>query len=384
MKKKARKAVSKSALKRYLAMLLTIVTFITAIPLSNLMIAKAVDEYNYSLTVTIDLDGGSVGEYDIYYMSNVDRDGCGYSEGQWVDKFGIGKTFLDRVGAEHTVIGRGADTPCEGTFTVRADAVGITPYVVISTPTRDGYTFAGWDTNTDTKEYGGKTAFEVGAYAPDNITITAMWERNTSNMTVSWDSGVSYVGADSYSSDYDFTFSGQDHNFPTGSTLQTNIHLKDGYEIRGIQEGDTIWTDYWTNANYPGVIFDSWSMSNNRSIKVLTKTTLSFSYDDGFTNSSHTETVNTDNAYKDYPKFKENYELDYVEDLDTGDKWYSYDGKDSKGSYTSWTAYKPRRIRYHSKLENAKLTLNLDQNGAHRQDSGRAVKGILFLLIGQC
>ena len=27
---------------------------------------------------------------------------------------------------------------------------------------------------------------------------------------------------------------------------------------------------------------------------------------------------------------------------------------------------------------------NLDQNGAHRQDSGRAVKGILFLLIGQC
>jgi uncharacterized repeat protein (TIGR02543 family) len=377
MLKRVIKAEPENVLRRYLAMLLTVVTFITAIPLSNLMTAKAVDEYNYSLTVTIDLDGGECD--DIYYKSNVDRDGCGYSGGQWVDKLGIGKTFLDRTSTPHTVIGRGADTPCEGTFTVRADAVGITPHVVISTPTRDGYTFEGWDTNTDTREYDGDTAFEVGAYAPDNITITATWSKNepdTSNMTISWDSGVDYVGADGYSSDYDFTFSGQDHNFPTGSTLQLNAHIKDGYSIVGFQEDAVspgfIWNDYWTNANYPGVIFDSWSMNSNRSIKVLTKTTLSFSYDDGFTNSSHTETVNTDSAYKDYPKFKENYELDYVEDLDTGDKWYSYDGKDSKGSYTSWTAYKPRRIRYHSKLaEGAKLTLNLDQNGATTKGTER-------------
>lgn len=52
MLKRAIKAKPENVLRRYLAMLLTVVTFITAIPLSNLMAAKAVDEYNYSITVT--------------------------------------------------------------------------------------------------------------------------------------------------------------------------------------------------------------------------------------------------------------------------------------------------------------------------------------------
>ena len=257
------------ALRRYLVMLLTVVTFI---PVSNLVTAKAVDEHNYSLNVTIDLNGGDSTE--IFYMSNVDRTGCGYTGGQWVQKLGIGKTFLDRHGSANTIQNRGADSPCVGSFTVRADAVGITPYVVVSTPTRSGYTFTGWSTNTGTAEYGGNTAFEIGAYAPDNITITATWSRNepdTASMTVSWDSGVSYVGADGYSSDYDFTYSGQSHNFPYNSRLQTNVHLKDGYSIVGFQEGSTLWTDYWTNADYPGIVFDSWGMYDNRSIKVITK-----------------------------------------------------------------------------------------------------------------
>ena len=257
------------ALRRYLVMLLTVVTFI---PVSNLVTAKAVDEHNYSLNVTIDLNGGDSTE--IFYMSNVDRTGCGYTGGQWVQELGIGKTFLDRHGSANTIQNRGADSPCVGSFTVRADAVGITPYVVVSTPTRSGYTFTGWSTNTGTAEYGGNTAFEIGAYAPDNITITATWSRNepdTASMTVSWDSGVSYVGADGYSSDYDFTYSGQSHNFPYNSRLQTNVHLKDGYSIVVFQEGSTLWTEYCTNADYPGIVFDSWGMYDNRSIKVITK-----------------------------------------------------------------------------------------------------------------
>lgn len=370
MKKKARKAVSKSALKRYFAMLLTVVTFITAIPLSNLMIAKAVDEYNYSLTVTIDLDGGD--SDGIRYMSNVDRDGCGYNEGQWVKKLGIGSTFLDREGAEHTVIGRGADTPCEGTFTVRADAVGITPYVVISTPTRDGYTFAGWDTNTDTKEYDGDTAFEVGAYAPDEVTITATWERNANSMTISWDSGVDYVSVDNYSSDYNYTTAGQSHDFSTGDTIITKAHLKSGYNMVGFQEGSKIWTDFSPKTKYQSEYSDSWTMDGNRSVKVITETTLSFEYDEGFENSAHTETIQTDTYYKDYPKLNKNYVIDYIEELGTDNKWYACDGRDSNGSYTNWSAYKPRKIKYHSKLsEDAKKELNLEQNDATTKGTER-------------
>ena len=86
------------ALRRYLVMLLTVVTFI---PVSNLVTAKAVDEHNYSLNVTIDLNGGDSTE--IFYMSNVDRTGCGYTGGQWVQKLGIGKTFLDRRSEERRV-----------------------------------------------------------------------------------------------------------------------------------------------------------------------------------------------------------------------------------------------------------------------------------------
>lgn len=370
MLKRAIKAKPENVLRRYLAMLLTVVTFITAIPLSNLMAAKAVDEYNYSITVTIDLNGGD--SEDIYYKSNVDRDGCGYSEGQWVDKLGIGKTFLDREGAEHTVIGRGADTPCEGTFTVRADAVGITPYVVISTPTRDGYTFAGWDTNTDTKEYDSDTAFEVGAYAPDEVTITATWERNANSMTISWDSGVDYVSVDNYSADYNYTTAGQSHDFGTGDTIITKAHLKSGYNMVGFQEGSKIWTDFSPKTKYQSEYSDSWTMDGNRSVKVITETTLSFEYDSGFETSAHTETVQTDTYYKDYPKLKKNYVIDYIEELGTDNKWYTYDGRDSNGSYTNWSAYKPRKIKYHSKLsEDAKKELNLEQNDATTKGTER-------------
>ncbi len=363
--------------KRFFTMVLAIVTFFTSIPLSNLTFSKADsavanngEEDDYYIYVTIDLDGGTTD--DIYYMSQVDRDGNGYSYGQWVSKFGAGKTFLDKHGKKHTVAGRGADDPCEGSFVVRADAIGVTPHIVIENPTREGYTFAGWDTNASVNKYYDSDAFDVGCWNPGSITITALWKRDTANMTVYYDSGVEYVGSDGYSDDYDFTYSGQDHNFPLNSTLQTNVHLKDGFNMVGFQEGSKIWTDWKTNPDYPNVYFDSWSMNTNRSLKVITNTTLSFEYDEGYENTAHTETVQTDDKYYDYPKLKQSYELDYVEDLDTGDKWYTYDGKDKNGSYIYWTANRPRRIKYHSKLkESAKNTLDLDQNGATTKGTER-------------
>ena len=367
--------------KRFFTMVLAIVTFFTSIPLSNLTFTKANsavanngEEYDYYINVTIDLDGGTTD--GIFYRSQVDRDGAGYSAGQWVSKFGAGKTFLDKHGVKHTVANRGADDPDEGDFIVRADAVGVTPHVVIATPTKEGYTFAGWDTNASVNKYGSYDAFDVGCWNPGSITITALWERDTANMTVYYDSGVKYVGSDGYSDDYDFTYSGQDHNFPLNSTLQTNVHLKDGFNMVGFQEDAVadgfVWNGWKTNPDYPNVYFDSWTMDTNRSIKVITNTTLSFEYDEGYENTAHTETVQTDDKYYDYPKLKQSYELDYVEDLDTEEKWYTYDGRDNKGSYIYWTANRPRRIKYHSKLkESAKNTLNLDQNGATTKGTER-------------
>ncbi len=196
-------------------------------------------------------------------------------------------------------------------------------------------------------------------------------------MTLSWDSGVDYVGANDYSEDYDFSYNGQDHDFPSNTTLQTNVHLKDGFEMYQFKEGDTIWDnsdgkDWWDNSDYPGVRFATWSMYGNRSIQILTNTTFSFEYDEGFENAAHTETVQTDKKYYDYPKLKQNYELDYVEDVNTKEKWYVYDGKDSKGSYFYWTASKPRKLKYHSKKsEDAKKELNLEQNDATTKGTER-------------
>lgn len=263
MKKKAKKAVSKSMLRRYLAGLLTVITFLTAIPLSNLAIAKAVDEKNYSHTININLDGGS--SSDIFYMSNVDRTGCGYTQGQWVDWLGIGKTFLDRTLAEHTVENRNADNPCEGTFTIRADAVGITPHVVIITPTRDGYTFTGWSTNTGTADYDGNTAFEIGAYAPDNITITATWSRDSYALDTDWDEGINYIYQEG-----GISYEGKVGYYTPGSTATTKINMKPGYEFAYYTEDDEYYSNHvWTDADANGT--DTWNMFGNRHVTAHTR-----------------------------------------------------------------------------------------------------------------
>lgn len=327
-------------------------------------------ENNYWRNISVDLAGGT--SYDIDYGTIIDRDGNGWTAGTFNWGLLIGETVIDRTGSEHKVEDHGADTPCFGTFTFNGDAVGVTPYVLIAEPTRDGYIFSGWSVSIDgieirTDIQTGYTAFNIGPYSTDgswnssHFSIVANWEPIMNSMTISWDSGVNYVTIDDNSVTY--STSGESHSFPCNTGIQTNAYIKDGYDIIGFQEDAVasgfVWTDWWKDGNYPGVVFDSWYMDGSRSIKVLTNTTFAAEFDDGFENANYSKTVQTDSTQKDYIKLKDGYEFDYVEDND-GNKWYDYDGSDESGNYCSWKAYKPRTVTYHSKKANAAYTIRVN------------------------
>ena len=327
-------------------------------------------ENNYWRNISVDLAGGT--SYDIDYGTIIDRDGNGWTAGTFNWGLLIGETVIDRTGSEHKVEDHGADTPCFGTFTFNGDAIGVTPYVLIAEPTRDGYIFSGWSVSIDgieirTDIQTGYTAFNIGPYSTDgswnssHFSIVANWEPIMNSMTISWDSGVNYVTIDDNSVTY--STSGESHSFPCNTGIQTNAYIKDGYDIIGFQEDAVasgfVWTDWWKDGNYPGVVFDSWYMDGSRSIKVLTNTTFAAEFDDGFENANYSKTVQTDSTQKDYIKLKDGYEFDYVEDND-GNKWYDYDGSDESGNYCSWKAYKPRTVTYHSKKANAAYTIRVN------------------------
>jgi hypothetical protein len=327
-------------------------------------------ENNYWRNISVDLAGGT--SYDIDYGTIIDRDGNGWTAGTFNWGLLIGETVIDRTGSEHKVEDHGADTPCFGTFTFNGDAVGVTPYVLIAEPTRDGYIFSGWSVSIDgieirTDIQTGYTAFNIGPYSTDgswnssHFSIVANWEPIMNSMTISWDSGVNYVTIDDNSVTY--STSGESHSFPCNTGIQTNAYIKDGYDIIGFQEDAVasgfVWTDWWKDGNYPGVVFDSWYMDGSRSIKVLTNTTFTAEFDDGFENTDYSKTIQTDTTQKDYIKLKDGYEFDYVEDND-GNKWYDYDGSDESGNYCSWKAYKPRTVTYHSKKANAAYTIRVN------------------------
>lgn len=327
-------------------------------------------ENNYWRNISVDLAGGT--SYDIDYGTIIDRDGNGWTAGTFNWGLLIGETVIDRTGSEHKVKDHGADTPCFGTFTFNGDAIGVTPYVLIAEPTRDGYIFSGWSVSIDgieirTDIQTGYTAFNIGPYSTDgswnssHFSIVANWEPIMNSMTISWDSGVNYVTIDDNSVTY--STSGESHSFPCNTGIQTNAYIKDGYDIIGFQEDAVasgfVWTDWWKDGNYPGVVFDSWYMDRSRSIKVLTNTTFAAEFDDGFENANYSKTVQTDSTQKDYIKLKDGYEFDYVEDND-GNKWYDYDGSDESGNYCSWKAYKPRTVTYHSKKANAAYTIRVN------------------------
>lgn len=231
--------------------IIALVMFILCFSLFEIRSVFAVNEYNYDFTVTIDLDGGSCG--DIYYMSNVDRDGCGHSGGDWESGLAIGGTYLDKHGYENTISDRGADSPGVGTFHIRADAVGITPHVIIENPSRPGYTFEGWSTNTSTTTYNGHAAFNIGCWSPSEITITATWSKNTYTFNVEHDNGFTSVsGAGEYT---------------PGSTAHTTINLKQGYEFSHYTESD----EYYNGKRWESSGNDSWNMYGNRSVYAHSK-----------------------------------------------------------------------------------------------------------------
>ena len=232
--------------KKILASILAFVMVITVIPIDY---AYAVNEHDYTREITINLDGGY--SDGMYYMTQVDRAGEGHSAGAWLRNLGVDNKVKDRKGVTHTVVGyKNTEYPKEGTFTLRADAVGVTPHVVIEPPTRAGYTFTGWNTNTNYMQKDGSYYFEVGCYSPDPINITACWNQDNTYMKVNWDSGVSSV-------------SGANQWYTAGSTATLTASFNSGYEFDCMEDLDN-GAKYYANP-------DTWGMGSNRNVYVHSK-----------------------------------------------------------------------------------------------------------------
>lgn len=392
MKERLKKLTSKGMLKRYLAMFLTIITVIMTVPLSNLVSVNA-GVKDRTFYFTFDPSGSDSYIADTWVFWDEDLTDIAEAE-KYETVCKSAWLLIATWDTAHENYSESKDISWSGSgnyYMAKGDYYNATPFIRIIIDTPAGYHLKSVrDANGSKMAYyydGGNTVVaECGLYVGDwtevgnaesrpnksvsNITLE--WERDTYSMTMNWDSGVDYVSVDNYSSDYNYTTAGQSHDFGTGDTITTKAHLKSGYNMVGFQEGSKIWTDFSPKTKYQSEYSDSWTMDGNRSVKVITETTLSYEYDSGFENSAHTETVQTDTYYKDYPKLKKNYVIDYIEELGTDNKWYACDGRDSNGSYTNWSAYKPRKIKYHSKLsEDAKKELNLEQNDATTKGTER-------------
>ena len=260
------------------------------------------NQSNFCRDIYFDMDYGYT---SISYRCYVDHGGD-VAEGTWLWGLGIGYTLKDKNGDYHKVEDKGSEEinddwmsaingqPYIGwTLNTRLDCVGVTPMLRIETPSRDGYKFIGWQTdfvlgtfdgwkNGDGSEYfidpddGNYWLFDIGCWSGKidgnvtDVTIRAMWEA-TPSLSISWDEGVDYIGIQNYDDNYNYTYSGQAHNFSFNEVVQTNIHLKEGYELVAIKENDYSWTDYWTHDSYPGIIFDKWTMYDKRAISIVTK-----------------------------------------------------------------------------------------------------------------
>lgn len=157
--------------------MITILFIVTIIVISCFfIIVKALNEYDWSRNININLNNGSSSA--IYWNTKVDRDGDIYSEGTWLPGMGIDAYVKDREGSYNTV-SRYDDNeePREGSFYEHADFVGVTPYIVIESISRYGFNFSGWDTNTSYELIDNKYYFEAGCYAAGSgdIYLNAQW-----------------------------------------------------------------------------------------------------------------------------------------------------------------------------------------------------------------
>lgn len=137
-------------------------------------------EENFSNYITIDMNGGSSTSMSWWVI--VDRDGCGWFEGDKIQGNGAGNILLDKYLYKHTVVGYSNNgTPKVGRFYQHMDCVGSTPHIKIKAPTRNGYSLSGWETNTSYFKQGDYYYFEAGCYPSSRgeITIKALWTPNT-------------------------------------------------------------------------------------------------------------------------------------------------------------------------------------------------------------
>ncbi|MDO5403352.1 MAG: RICIN domain-containing protein [Eubacteriales bacterium] len=214
-------------------------------------------EVNFSRDIWIDLDYGTIN--DMFYMINVDRDGNGYYSGQWINGLGIGYIFKDRDNNDHTI-------ECyedhQGDIDVdwfnnrywydindnkmhqHTDCVGVTPWVYIETPAREGYTFDGWETDTTVEYYGGYYRFRASCYANGggDLHIKAKWK---AYMETGWDEGFSGV-------------SGTNQWYAAGDTATLAAKLKPGYMFDYAEDLDN-GARYYANP-------DTWLMNGSRRV----------------------------------------------------------------------------------------------------------------------
>ncbi len=143
-----------------------------------LTVKAEVNEYDFSRMIELHLNGGTSGS--MYWQTEIDRSGLGWQAGTLLDSMGVGATVLDKTGAAHTVEAReGNECPREGVFYEHADFIGVTPYIYIREPVRDGWSFMGWDSNTAFERVqDGYWRFECGCYAAGSgdIYISALWK----------------------------------------------------------------------------------------------------------------------------------------------------------------------------------------------------------------
>lgn len=274
--------------------------------------------------VTIDLAGGTTSKtIKVWYV--VDHGGINskYNKGTWHTYNNIiGADLYDKTGALRTINQYGpsvsynnlqtfTDSVNEGSNYQHHDCIGNTPYIFIYTPTREGYTFDGWQVNgtninalsenvlTGYKPSNGYTHFEIGAYMRNSsggsdITITATWKKNavsTGNITfVAGDSHVKSVtwNGTGYSNLSLKNAARQTYTGNIGASLSASYAFDDGYTL-----------DYTTVSDRSGEKFtsnpDNWSVKEGtRVVTIYSKAnngTVSFKAGD-----SHVSSVSWNNA----------------------------------------------------------------------------------------
>lgn len=166
--------------KRYYLFFVAIVLYLLIFQHQTIY-AEEINEHDYRRLIYINENGGS--GTSAKWMYTIDFTGVNDWEtaGSWWDGLGAGGMYLDATGHWNVV----QDFTNSYTnqikigemFYQRVDCVGVTPRLLLSQPSRDGYDFAGWtvDNGRTGEEHDGYTAFDVGCYAGNNLTFTAQW-----------------------------------------------------------------------------------------------------------------------------------------------------------------------------------------------------------------